>query len=117
MFMCVVNLKSVNKLDLTWKQSFLIHLSITGHSTKQCSALCLVLCVIMLNVVMLNVVMLNVVMLNVVMLNVVMLNIVMLSVVAPNIGNLIREFWELNARNLGTWYGNLANFNAEISVT
>ncbi len=23
MFMCVVNLKSVNKLDLTWKQSFL----------------------------------------------------------------------------------------------
>jgi hypothetical protein len=22
MFMCVVNLKSVNKLDLTWKQSF-----------------------------------------------------------------------------------------------
>jgi hypothetical protein len=25
MFMCVVNLKLVNKLDLTWKQSFLIH--------------------------------------------------------------------------------------------
>jgi hypothetical protein len=25
MFMCVVNLKSVNKLDLTWKQSFLIN--------------------------------------------------------------------------------------------
>jgi len=24
MFMCVVNLKSVNKLDFTWKQSFLI---------------------------------------------------------------------------------------------
>ncbi len=24
MFMCVVNWKSVNKLDLTWKQSFLI---------------------------------------------------------------------------------------------
>jgi hypothetical protein len=24
MFMCVVNLKSVNKLDLTWKQSFVI---------------------------------------------------------------------------------------------
>ena len=24
MFMCVVNLKSVNKWDLTWKQSFLI---------------------------------------------------------------------------------------------
>jgi hypothetical protein len=24
MFMCVVNLESVNKLDLTWKQSFLI---------------------------------------------------------------------------------------------
>jgi hypothetical protein len=24
MFMCVVNLKSVNKLDLTWKRSFLI---------------------------------------------------------------------------------------------
>ena len=24
MFMCVVNLKAVNKLDLTWKQSFLI---------------------------------------------------------------------------------------------
>ena len=24
MFMCVANLKSVNKLDLTWKQSFLI---------------------------------------------------------------------------------------------
>ncbi len=25
MFMCVVNLEAVNKLDLTWKQSFLIH--------------------------------------------------------------------------------------------
>jgi hypothetical protein len=25
MFMCVVHQKSVNKLDLTWKQSFLIH--------------------------------------------------------------------------------------------
>jgi hypothetical protein len=24
MFMCVVNLEPVNKLDLTWKQSFLI---------------------------------------------------------------------------------------------
>ncbi len=24
MFMCVVNLKPVNKLDLTWKQSYLI---------------------------------------------------------------------------------------------
>ncbi len=24
MFMCVVHLKAVNKLDLTWKQSFLI---------------------------------------------------------------------------------------------
>jgi hypothetical protein len=24
MFMCVINRKSVNKLDLTWKQSFLI---------------------------------------------------------------------------------------------
>ncbi len=31
MFMCVVNLKSVNKLDLTWKQSFLI---ITTNITK-----------------------------------------------------------------------------------
>jgi hypothetical protein len=28
MFMCVVNLKLVNKLDLTWKQSFLIKLQI-----------------------------------------------------------------------------------------
>ncbi len=28
MFMCVVNLKSVNKLDLTWKQSFLIVLKL-----------------------------------------------------------------------------------------
>jgi hypothetical protein len=27
MFMCVVNLKSVNKLDLTWKQSFLIRVT------------------------------------------------------------------------------------------
>jgi len=27
MFMCVVNLKSVNKLDLTWKQSFLIEVA------------------------------------------------------------------------------------------
>jgi hypothetical protein len=27
MFMCVVNLKAVNKLDLTWKQSFLILLT------------------------------------------------------------------------------------------
>jgi len=25
MFMCVVHQKSVNKLDFTWKQSFLIH--------------------------------------------------------------------------------------------
>ncbi len=25
--MCVVNLKSVNKLDLTWKQSFLINVT------------------------------------------------------------------------------------------
>jgi hypothetical protein len=24
MFMCVVNMKSVNKMDFTWKQSFLI---------------------------------------------------------------------------------------------
>ncbi len=30
MFMCVVNLKSVNKLDLTWKQSFLIVVSSLG---------------------------------------------------------------------------------------
>ncbi len=28
MFMCVVNLKSVNKLDLTWKQSFLIEVEL-----------------------------------------------------------------------------------------
>jgi hypothetical protein len=27
MFMCVVNQKPVNKLDLTWKQSFLINAS------------------------------------------------------------------------------------------
>jgi hypothetical protein len=30
MFMCVVNLKAVNKLDLTWKQSFLIKFYRTG---------------------------------------------------------------------------------------
>jgi hypothetical protein len=33
--MCVVNLESVNKLDLTWKQSFLIDMismSQTSHS-------------------------------------------------------------------------------------
>ncbi len=33
MFMCLVNLKSVNKLDLTWKQSFLI-LSTKAFSAK-----------------------------------------------------------------------------------
>ncbi len=38
MFMCVVNLKSVNTLDLTWKQSFLI-LSITiKHVTQHNNA-------------------------------------------------------------------------------
>jgi hypothetical protein len=42
MFMCVVNLKSGNKLDLTWKQSFLIS-------------------VVLLSVVLLSVVMLSVV--------------------------------------------------------
>ncbi len=30
--MCVVNLKAVNKLDLTWKQSFLIIIYLTGHN-------------------------------------------------------------------------------------
>jgi hypothetical protein len=42
MFMCVVNLKSVNKLDLTWKQSFLIDtISEIGFSllTELCSGL------------------------------------------------------------------------------
>jgi hypothetical protein len=34
MFMCVVNLKSVNKLDLTWKQSFLIQPTIGMESRK-----------------------------------------------------------------------------------
>jgi hypothetical protein len=34
MFMCVVNLKTVNKLDLTWKQSFLIP-GITQHNDTQ----------------------------------------------------------------------------------
>jgi hypothetical protein len=37
-----------------------------------------------------------------IMLSVIMLNAVMLSVVLPNIGNLMREFGELNAGNLGT---------------
>jgi len=32
MFMCVVNLKSGNKLDLTWKQSFLIGAMLTNFS-------------------------------------------------------------------------------------
>jgi len=44
MFMCVVNQKSVNKLDLTWKQSFLIltyfraHLPchLSPHNTLYC---------------------------------------------------------------------------------
>jgi hypothetical protein len=34
MFMCVVNLKSVNKLDLTWKQSFLIATSVLYQYEK-----------------------------------------------------------------------------------
>jgi hypothetical protein len=34
MSMCVVNRKSVNKLDLTWKQSFLIKLKSFGQSYK-----------------------------------------------------------------------------------
>jgi hypothetical protein len=35
MFMCVVNRKSVNKLDLTWKQSFLIQLEKKKKSFKK----------------------------------------------------------------------------------
>jgi hypothetical protein len=34
MFMCVVNQKSVNKLDLTWKQSFLINLLSSRLASK-----------------------------------------------------------------------------------
>jgi hypothetical protein len=39
MFMCVVNQKAVNKLDLTWKQSFLISAlknpwAVTYHKIK-----------------------------------------------------------------------------------
>ncbi len=33
MFMCVVNLKLVNKLDLTWKQSFLIITTVKSFIT------------------------------------------------------------------------------------
>jgi len=32
--MCVVNLKSVNKLDLTWKQSFLIMINYSFNVEK-----------------------------------------------------------------------------------
>ena len=35
MFMCVVNLESVNKLDLTWKQSFLIKWSPAHERQKR----------------------------------------------------------------------------------
>ncbi len=43
MFMCVVNLKSVNKLDLTWKQSFLIIISVffLSDSIFQSSLFCI----------------------------------------------------------------------------
>jgi hypothetical protein len=34
MFRCVVNLKSVNKLDLTWKQSFLIIVTMVQSKLK-----------------------------------------------------------------------------------
>jgi hypothetical protein len=40
MFMCVVNLKSVNKLDLTWKQSFLILGSKRGARGKHSRPVC-----------------------------------------------------------------------------
>ena len=50
MFMCVVNLKSVNKLDLTWKQSFLILVSFMLSVANK---------PIMLSVIMMNAVVLN----------------------------------------------------------
>ena len=39
MFMCVVNLKSVNKLDLTWKQSFLILVDSELSDDAPCTSL------------------------------------------------------------------------------
>jgi hypothetical protein len=39
MFMCVVNLKPVNKLDLTWKQSFLIMNFTIKFDQMMCSCL------------------------------------------------------------------------------
>ena len=39
MFMCVVNLKSVNKLDLTWKQSFLILVAANFSNDAPCTSL------------------------------------------------------------------------------
>jgi len=51
MFMCVVNQKSVNKLDLTWKQSFLIigskrHICYTKKLNKFVKASAVCVCVI-----------------------------------------------------------------------
>jgi len=45
MFMCVVNLKSVNKLDLTCKQSFLIVLTFckSGHFKEPRKKLCVII--------------------------------------------------------------------------
>ncbi len=40
MFMCVVNLKAVNKLDLTWKQSFLIEGEREGGREREIDYVC-----------------------------------------------------------------------------
>jgi hypothetical protein len=37
MFMCIVHQKSVNKLDLTWKQSFLIYVYSIGITYYECN--------------------------------------------------------------------------------
>jgi hypothetical protein len=39
MFMCAVNRKSVNKLDLTWKQSFLILVDSNFSDEAPCTSL------------------------------------------------------------------------------
>ncbi len=92
--MCVVNRKLVNKLDLTWKQSFLISiiiLRITRNKTwpsaqwQCCYAECYSFWVSHLVSVitvpfMLSVFILNVIMFSVIMQSVIMLNVIMLSV-------------------------------------
>jgi hypothetical protein len=73
MFMCVVNLKSVKKLDLTWKQSFLILYEGIMVSVSNISVIMLIanlISVIIMSVFILSVIMMRAIMLSVIMVGV-----------------------------------------------